>query len=227
MVPAAYPRGWRCRRAFLVAAALAAAQPASSVAQTEGCEPESQRAGRTLGCFILTREELAPLPRDSALYWHIDAYPSPPAAAAGRTTRGTVVTSLGRTWLFTIAGAEWRGAGGTRVARIGPLPLMEADSYAAVYMEGVFRPGMQSPVHRHPGVEAWYTLTGAQCLETPEGRLVQRAGDPGVMVRAGLPMQLTGIGQGVRRSLVLILQDARQPRSTLATDWTPKGLCHT
>jgi hypothetical protein len=41
----------------------------------------------------------------------------------------------------------------------------------------------------------------------------------------GVPMILTGTGSGVRRSLVLILQDATQPRSMLATDWTPAGLC--
>ncbi|MFL5493433.1 MAG: hypothetical protein ACJ8DC_03510, partial [Gemmatimonadales bacterium] len=100
-----------------------------------------------------------------------------------------------------------------------------ADAYAAVYMEGVFRPWMHSPIHRHPGVEAWYTLAGEQCLETPRGKLVQRAGDAGVMVPGGLPMILTGTGSGVRRSLVLILQDAALPRSTLATDWAPLGLC--
>jgi hypothetical protein len=38
-------------------------------------------------------------------------------------------------------------------------------------------------------------------------------------------MMLTGTGTSVRRSLVLILQDASKPRSTLATDWTPTGLC--
>jgi hypothetical protein len=75
------------------------------------------------------------------------------------------------------------------------------------------------------GVEAWYTLTGEMCLETPEGKLVQRAGDPGVMVRGGLPMLLTGTGTEIRRSVVLILQDASKPRATRATDWTPKGLC--
>jgi len=44
-------------------------------------------------------------------------------------------------------------------------------------------------------------------------------------VPAGLPMRLTGTGTVVRRSLVLILQDATKPRSTPAKDWTPKGLC--
>jgi hypothetical protein len=111
------------------------------------------------------------------------------------------------------------------VAAIGPLSLVRADSFAAVYMEGIFEPGMTSVIHRHAGVEAWYTLVGEQCLETPGGTLVQRAGDPGMMVPGGEPMMLTGTGTVIRRSLVLILQDATQPRSMLATDWTPRGLC--
>ncbi len=136
-----------------------------------------------------------------------------------------MVESLGRVWLFTIAPADWRSRGGERVARIGPLPLVAADSFAAVYMEGVFEPGMYSVVHRHPGVEAWYTLDGSMCVETPEGKLEQRAGDPGVVVPGGLPMMLIGTGNGPRRSLVLILQDATMPRSTPAPDWTPRHLC--
>jgi quercetin dioxygenase-like cupin family protein len=92
-------------------------------------------------------------------------------------------------------------------------------------MEGVFQLGMQSPVHRHPGVEAWYTLEGEQCLETPEGRITQRARGPGMIVPGGTPMILTGTGKGMRRSLVLILQNAAQPRSMLAPDWKPAGLC--
>ena len=136
-----------------------------------------------------------------------------------------MVESLGRTWLFTIGPKDWRPAGGTRIGRVGPLALVDAPSYSAVYMEGVFRPGMRTAVHRHPGVEAWYTVEGEMCVETPEGKLVQRAGDPGLMVRGGLPMELTGTGTGVRRSLVLILQDAAKPRSTPAPDWSPTGLC--
>lgn len=205
--------------------ATASLLASSAAAQTESCEPVAQRGGREFGCFITAREELGALPRDSALYWHIDAFDTPAAAAAAKARRGTVVQSLGRTWLFTIAEAGWRPASGERVALAGPLPLVDSDTYAAIYMEGVFRPGMHSPIHRHPGVEVWYTLEGEQCLETPEGKLVQRAGDARVMVAGGVPMILTGTGKRVRRSLVLILQDARKPRSTLATDWTPAGLC--
>jgi hypothetical protein len=211
----------------LVALAL---PPAVLHAQTDGtCIPVTQREGREFGCFITAREELGRLAASPPLYWHLARYANRAAAdAAQRAARGghsTVVESLGRIWLFTIAPAEWRNQGGMHVARIGPLPLVVADSFAAVYMEGVFKPGMQSVVHRHAGVEAWYTLEGAMCLETPEGKLEQRAGEPGVLMRGGEPMVLTGTGTGPRRSVVLILQDATQPRSTPAHDWTPRQLC--
>jgi hypothetical protein len=216
-------------RAGLVGLALVAA-PVAARAQTDGtCIPVAERAGRELGCFITAREELGRLAASPPLYWHLDTYSSRRAAEASRATtrnaRSTVTESLGRVWLFTIAPATWRPRGGHRVSRIGPLPLVAADSFAAVYMEGVFAPGMQSVVHRHPGVEAWYTLEGSMCLETPQGTLQQRAGGPGVLMRGGEPMVLTGTGQGVRRSVVLILQDATKPRSTPAHDWMPRHLC--
>ena len=222
-------RDWRPAAARATAIALAMGLTAAPLrAQTDGtCIPVAERAGRALGCVITARQELGRLPATPALYWHLDGYPTHAAAAAARDARSTVVESLGRIWLFTIAPADWRprGGGGDRVARIGPLPLVEADSFAAVYMEGVFAPGMHSVVHRHPGVEAWLTLEGSMCLETPDGKLEQRAGDPGVLVPGGAPMMLTGTGSGPRRSLVLILQDATRPRSTPAHDWTPRHLC--
>jgi len=221
-------------RRFGFALALATVvTPATTLrAQTDGtCVPVAERAGRIYGCFITARTELGRLPSQPALYWHLDTFPTRAAAeaevirAAHTTARATVVASLGRTWLFTIAPADWHPGAGTRVARIGPLPLIKADSFAAVYMEGIFEPGMQTVVHRHPGVEAWYTLEGSMCLETPEGTLTQRAGDRGVLVPGGVPMMLTGTGTAPRRSLVLILQDATRPRSSPATDWTPRQLC--
>lgn len=212
--------------ALLLLLAATAVPRANLSAQTEGtCVPVTDRADRTFGCFITAREELGPLPARPELYWHLQTYPTRAAADSARVARSTVVESLGKIWLFTIAPAEWRARGGERAARIGPLPLVAADSLAAVYMEGIFQPGMQSMVHRHPGVEAWFTLEGSMCLETPDGTMTQKAGDEGVLVRAGVPMMLTGTGTGPRRSIVLILQDATKPRSTMAADWTPRQLC--
>lgn len=223
--------GGRVARAVRVlhlglAVALVTAIAAPLAGQTDGtCVPVAERAGRTDGCYITAREELGRLPADSALFWHLHVFTTREAADADRAARSTVVESLGWVWLFTIAPEAWRPSGGDFMTRIGPLPLVEADSFAAVYMEGVFQPGMHSMVHRHPGVEAWYTIEGSMCLETPDGTLTQAAEDPGVLVPGGVPMMLAGTGTGVRRSVVLILQDATKPRSTPATDWVPRGLC--
>jgi len=216
----------RLRTTLIVAGLMAGASGAAG-AQTGGtCVPVSERGGREFGCFITAREELGALPEQPPLYWHLDTFPTMADARRAKGPRGTVVESLGRIWLFTIADADYRPSGpGTRVARVGPLPLARAERFAAVYMEGVFKPGMETEVHRHAGAEAWYTLEGSMCVETPSGRLEQRAGEPGVVVRDGVPMMLTGTGSDARRSVVLILQDTTQPRSTPAHDWHPKGLC--
>jgi quercetin dioxygenase-like cupin family protein len=83
---------------------------------------------------------------------------------------------------------------------------------------------MKSAVHRHPGPEAWYNLTGETCLETPEGRLLSRGGET-LIVPGGPPMELTATGTDTRRSLVLILHDTSMPAGMPAPDWKPKGLC--
>src|SRR5258708_5914412 len=131
----------------------------------------------------------------------------------------------GTAWNRTIAEAGWRPSGGMRAAEIGPLPISSDTKYTAQYMEAIFTPGMTAAAHRHSGPEAWYTLTGETCLETPEGKLVGRAGGEYVIVPGGRPMHLTAIGTETRRSLVLVLHDSSQLPRSPAHDWTPKGLC--
>ena len=191
-----------------------------------GCIPVSERAGRQFGCFVTASEVLGEL-GDGPVYWHLSQYPSRAAAEGAHVAGSTVVESLGSAWLFAIADFGWRPASGEHIAEIGPLPVVDGVRYTAQYMEAVFRPGMKSVVHRHPGPEAWYTLSGETCLETPEGTMVGRPGGQHVIVPGGPPMELTATGTEVRRSLVLILHDSSQPPGSLAPDWTPKGLCKT
>jgi quercetin dioxygenase-like cupin family protein len=187
------------------------------------CRPVSERTSE-IGCWINIDAPLGPLPR-APVFWHIDSYPTRADAAAARGTRGTVVESLGKVWLFTIEVGGWRPSGGKRAAEIGPLPVREGLDYSATYMEAIFTPGMTAPAHRHSGSEAWYTLSGETCLETPDGTMVGRAGGSHVIVPEGPPMHLTATGTETRRALVLILHDSSQPATTPASDWTPKGLC--
>lgn len=188
------------------------------------CAPIAQRT-QELGCWILVNETLGPLKKDQ-LFWHLDTYPTRDAALSAKGPRGTVVDSFGKNWLLSIEAADWKApGGGVHVETIGPLPVPTADSYTATYMEAVFTPGMKSAVHDHPGPEAFYTLTGEACLETPTGVSFARAGKPTMVVAGGLPMQLTGTGKEKRQGIILILHDSSMPAGHPVQDWVPKGLC--
>jgi quercetin dioxygenase-like cupin family protein len=192
-------------------------------ASAQICKPVSQRSGE-LGCWITATAALGQLPQQP-IYWYLDSYSTRPEAEAAKGPRGTVVESLGKIWLLTIEGENWPTSGGARVAAIGPLPIDADARYAAQYMEAIFTPGMTAPAHRHSGPEAWYTLSGETCLETPDGKIVGRAGGEHVIVPGGPPMHLTATGTETRRALVLILHDSAHAPTTPAGDWTPKGLC--
>lgn len=215
---------WRRVRGALAAIiCFATALAVCDQALAQICKPVSQRTGE-LGCWITVNAALGQLPQ-RPVFWHLDTYPTRAAAEAAKGPRGAVVESLGKVWLLTIDVAGWRPSGGERVAEIGPLPVSADAKYSAQYMEAIFTPGMTAPAHRHSGPEAWYTLAGETCLETPEGKTVGRAGGSHVIVPGGPPMHLTATGTETRRALVLILHDSSQPPTTPAPDWTPKGLC--
>jgi quercetin dioxygenase-like cupin family protein len=196
----------------------------SGSADTSGsaCRPMSEKRNE-IGCYILAHQPLGSLP-EAPLYWHLHTYPTRQAAETGKVLRSTVVEAFAKIWLLTIAERGWRPSGGARVAEIGPLPLPLVGEFSAMYMEATFVPGGSVAPHRHSGPEAWYTLSGEQCLETPEGRRIARAGEA-TIIPGGSPMALLALGKETRRSLVLILHDSSQPASTFIQDWTPKGLC--
>jgi quercetin dioxygenase-like cupin family protein len=191
-----------------------------------GCDvPVAQRTSDT-GCYLTATLVLPELP-SGPIYWHVYSYPSRAVAeAVPPRTSSTVVDALGTTWLLAIADAAWQSSTGQRVARIGPLPVLAAKRYTARFMEAVFPPGqgLQTAVHRHSGPEAWYVVSGAQCLRTPDATTVLRKGESG-FVAAGPPMMLTSLGPDTRRALVLVLHDSEQPWMTVTTEWRPMVSC--
>jgi quercetin dioxygenase-like cupin family protein len=204
---------------------LATAAPVLGQAmKNRGCLPVSQRTAEA-GCWIMLNEPLGRLAQ-SPVYWHLDTYPNRAAAEAAKGSRGSVVEALGKLWLFTIGESGWRPPGGTHVAEVGPLLVKPGTKYTAQYMEGISPPGTTTPVHRHPGPEAWFTLTGELCLETPAGKTIGHPGE-GTHVPAGPPMQLTASGSVQSSWVVLVLRETEtsQPWEILASDWAPKGLC--
>jgi hypothetical protein len=192
------------------------------------CKPRSQRASaKEVGCIIITERAVGRLGA-APVYWHVARFPSRAlanAAARDTSAHATVVEAFGHVWLLAIGARERRFARGREVATIGPLPIDSGVSYKALYMEASMRPGMKSGIHRHSGPEAWYTMSGETCLETPSGTQVGRADNPPVIVPGGPPMELTATGTTLRTSLVLILHDASRPPTTAETEWKPRGLC--
>jgi quercetin dioxygenase-like cupin family protein len=186
------------------------------------CKYVSERTAE-VGCWIIAHEPVGQL-TVSPVFWHLDVYPTRAAAEAAKGSRGTVVESLGKIWLLTIEKAGWRPRGGERAAEIGPLEVTAGETYSAQYMEAIFAPGMTAPAHTHSGPEAWYTVAGETCLETPQGKQIGRPGQY-VIVPPGKPMHLTATGTELRRALVLILHLSSRPATTPAHDWMPKGLC--
>jgi quercetin dioxygenase-like cupin family protein len=212
-------------------------QPASAPATpaaSAGCPPISERKTEA-GCYTTTEASLGTLPTGS-LFWHLYTYPTRSAAEAARGTTGTVAESFGKHWLYTIAPEGWRPETGERIAVIGPLLVASDKPYTARYLEAVFPPGYKTSGdgHRHPGPEAWYVLTGSQCLETPNGLIMASAGS-GAMVPEGWPMAISGVGSETRRAVALVLHPSSEPYAMAIDDprspdaphshWKPAGLC--
>jgi quercetin dioxygenase-like cupin family protein len=190
---------------------------------TGGCDvPVAQRTSET-GCYLVATAPLGTLPTEPQ-YWHLYQYPTKADAERSVGPRGMAVNSFGRDWVYTIAAKDWRPASGDRIAVLGPFATSPSKPYTARYMEAVFAPGMQTSVHTHAGAEAWYLLSGAQCLETPSGIIVAKAGE-GAMVPEGPPMALSGVGTDTRRSVLLVLHESSQPWMTVTTEWKPAGRC--
>lgn len=202
-------------------------QPGFPAQPNEGfgvCIPDSQRGSRDVGCFIKTERAQGKLGA-GPIFWHVTKFASLREAEQARRPLDSVIEAYGDAWLMSLDEEAWRPASGQHVASIGPLPLRADIPYSALYMEASMKPGMKSAIHTHSGVEAWYTISGETCLETPQGATTGRADGPPVIIPAGVPMELTATGTRVRTSLVLILHAASEKPTTPERNWRPRGLC--
>ena len=138
------------------------------------------------------------------LYWRLENFPTLAQAqgAAGPTSLAAEVA--GKVWLFTLAPKEGATPGGTKVIEIGPLlagagilsfidpkktKVLDKHTVrffciqpnsASEYLLRVNRaggaPGAKTPIHTHPGPEAFYVLSGKLGQKTPHGVAYAEAG---------------------------------------------------
>lgn len=103
--------------------------------------------------------------------------------------------------------------GGKHVASVKLPPLPPAANYSMLVISAYVQIGQTSRVHHHSGIEAFYTVDGEQCLETPTGAYRIPKGDS-LAVPAGVTMRLVATGHQPRRGFAVVIYEASQPPTT-------------
>lgn len=178
--------------------------------------PSTAIAQQPLVIKALAEKKVAELPAGD-LSWRIENFAALAQAQAAAGAWGLAVESAGKFWLFTLGPAGGSSAGGTKVAEVGPIPRVAASEYLLRINEASGPPGSVTPVHTHPGSEAFFVLAGEQSIRGPHGTMQVKAGKPEAGHGANMPMQVSSSGSTDLHALVMFVVDATKPFSTPAT----------
>ena len=164
----------------------------------------------------LTDRQVDALP-PGELFWRLENFPDVAAAQGAASPWSLVAQADGKVWLFTLgpARAPWRG--GTKVAELGPVPPIAAQHFRLQINEASGPPGSSTPVHSHPGSEAYYVISGETLCRTPAGDLRVTGGRAAAGHETDTPMQVSSSGTTDLHSLVMFVVDADRPFSTPAS----------
>jgi quercetin dioxygenase-like cupin family protein len=158
----------------------------------------------------IAEQKVADLPA-GPLFWRIENFSTTEQARAVAGPWALVAQSAGKTWLFTLGPAGRSSPGGTKVAEFGPIPRVTAPQYLLRVNEASGPPGAITPVHTHPGSEAFVVLAGEQTIRTPHGTMRVRVGQPEAGHGADTPMQVSSSGDKDLHALVMFVVDATRP----------------
>ena len=164
----------------------------------------------------LAERKVADLPVGE-LFWRIETYASKEAAQGAAGAWSLVAEASGKVWLFTLGPAGGSSPGGTKVSEVGPIARIAAPQYLLRINEASGPPGSITPVHSHPGSEAFYVLAGEQSIRGAHGTMVVKAGTSEPGHGASMAMQVSSSGSSELQALVMFVVDATQPFSSPAS----------
>ena len=164
----------------------------------------------------LAERRVAELPPGD-LFWRIETVGTRAQADALAGPTSLVAEAAGKTWLFTLGAAGGGSQGAAKVAEVGPIPRVQAAQYLLRINDASGAPGSVTPVHSHPGSEAFYVLAGEQSIRGEHGTLHVRSGHVEAGHGADMAMQVSSSGAGDLHALVMFVVDAGRPFSTPAT----------
>jgi quercetin dioxygenase-like cupin family protein len=188
---------------LLIAAVLALGVCAQAGAQEFRIKPVAEKR----------LKELPP----GTLYWRVETFPTLAQAQAAAGTTALPVEVQGKAWLFTLGGRGASTPGATKVAEIGPVPPLSAPEYLLRINYTGGPAGAKTPVHTHPGSEAFYILTGRLGQTTPHGEMHADAGKTMNGHGADTPMRVFNAGKEELNALVMFVVDATRPFSSRAS----------
>jgi hypothetical protein len=172
-------------------------------------------AQQSLVAKPLAEKKVEELPAEP-LFWRIENFAALPQAQAAAGRWSLVAEAAGKVWLFTLGPAGGSSAGSTKVAEVGPIPRVAASQYLLRIMDVSGPPGTMSPVHTHPGSEAFFVLAGEQSIRSSHGEMRVKAGQAEAGHGADMPMQASSSGSTDLHSLVMFVVDATKSFSSPA-----------
>jgi hypothetical protein len=177
--------------------------------------PTPAAAQQALSIKPVVEKKLAQLP-SGPLYWRIENFPrlAEAQAAAGPTSLAAEVA--GKVWLFTLGSSGGATPGASKVAEIGPVPPIQASEYLLRINHASGPPQAKTPVHTHPGSEAFFVLRGKLGQRTPHGTAYAEAGQAMNGHGADMPMEVFSAGTTDLDQLVMFVVDATRPFSSPA-----------
>lgn len=153
---------------------------------------------------------------DGPLFWRVETYADLTAAKAAAGPLSLAVDVEGKGFLLTLGPKGAASAGATKLAEIGPVPRIEARRHLLRINRAGGPPGARTPVHTHPGSEAFYVLKGQLTQKTSHGAAKLGAGAAMNGHAPGMVMQLESTGTEPLDQLVMFDVDADKPFSSPA-----------
>jgi hypothetical protein len=150
------------------------------------------------------------------LYWQIENFPTLAQAQAAAGPMSLPAEVAGKVWLFTLGPRGGSTRGGTKVVEIGPVPPITAPEYLLRINNAGGPPGARTPVHTHPGSEAFYVLAGRLGQKTPHGVSHVDVGQSMPGHGPDTPMEVFSSGTSDLNVLVMFVVDAAKPFSSPA-----------
>lgn len=178
-------------------------------------QPSAAMAQQKLVVKPLVEKKITELPPDP-LYWRIENFSTVAQAQAAGGPLSLVAEAAGKVWLFTLGAPGGSSTGGSKVVEFGPIPRVVAPQYLLRINEASGPPGSVTPVHTHPGSEAFFVLAGEQSIRSPHGVMRVKVGQPEAGHGADMPMQVSSSGSTDLHSLVMFVVDATKPFSSPA-----------